>query len=50
MSHLINNLPLVIQDAAAVENLASAIKDDMGMLWMLIACSHHKNHSNISTH
>ena len=37
MSHLINNLPLVIQDAAAVENLASAIKDDMGMLWMLIA-------------
>ena len=34
MSHLINNLPLVIQDAAAVESLAGAIKDDMGMLWM----------------
>ena len=37
MSNFITNLPLVIQDAAAVENLASAIKDDMGMLWMLIA-------------
>ena len=37
MSHLINNLPLVIQDAAAVESLAGAIKDDMGMLWMLLS-------------
>ena len=37
MSHLINNLPLVIQDAAAVERLAGAIKDDMGMLWMLLS-------------
>ena len=39
MSHLINNLPLVIQDAAAVESLAGAIKDDMGMLWMLFLVS-----------
>jgi Amt family ammonium transporter len=37
MSHLINNLPLIIQDAAAVESLAGAIKDDMGMLWMLLS-------------
>jgi Amt family ammonium transporter len=37
MSHLINNLSLVIQDAAAVESLAGAIKDDMGMLWMLLS-------------
>ena len=37
MSHLINNLPLVIQDTAAVESLAGAIKDDMGMLWMLLS-------------
>jgi len=37
MSHLINNLPLVIQDASAVESLAGAIKDDMGMLWMLLS-------------
>lgn len=37
MSHLINNLPLVIQDAATVESLAGAIKDDMGMLWMLLS-------------
>ena len=37
MSHLINNFPLVIQDAAAVESLAGAIKDDMGMLWMLLS-------------
>jgi Amt family ammonium transporter len=37
MSQLINNLPLVIQDAAAVESLAGAIKDDMGMLWMLLS-------------
>jgi len=37
MSHLINNLPLVIQDSAAVESLAGAIKDDMGMLWMLLS-------------
>ena len=37
MSHLINNLPVVIQDAAAVESLAGAIKDDMGMLWMLLS-------------
>ncbi|MGB2299179.1 MAG: ammonium transporter [Flavobacteriaceae bacterium] len=37
MSHLINNLPLVIQDATAVESLAGAIKDDMGMLWMLLS-------------
>ena len=37
MSHFINNLPLVVQDAAAVEGLASAIKDDMGMLWMLLS-------------
>ena len=37
MSYLINNLPLVIQDAAAVESLAGAIKDDMGMLWMLLS-------------
>ena len=37
MSHLINNLPLVIQNAAAVESLAGAIKDDMGMLWMLLS-------------
>ena len=37
MSHLINNLPLVIQDAAAVESLAGAIKEDMGMLWMLLS-------------
>jgi len=37
MSHLINNLPLVIQDTAAVERLAGAIKDDMGMLWMLLS-------------
>mgnify|MGYP000648448572 CR=1 FL=1 len=37
MSHLINNLPLVIQDAPTVESLAGAIKDDMGMLWMLLS-------------
>ena len=37
MSHLINNLPLVIQDASAVVSLAGAIKDDMGMLWMLLS-------------
>ena len=37
MSNFINTLPLIIQDAATVESLAGAIKDDMGMLWMLIA-------------
>ena len=37
MSNFITNLPLIIQDAATVESLAGAIKDDMGMLWMLIA-------------
>ena len=37
MSNFINTLPLIIQDAATVESLAGAIKEDMGMLWMLIA-------------
>ena len=37
MSNFINTLPLIIQDAATVESLAGAIKDDMGMLWMLLS-------------
>jgi len=37
MSNFINTLPLIIQETATVESLAGAIKDDMGMLWMLIA-------------
>ena len=37
MSNFITNLTLIIQDADTVESLAGAIKDDMGMLWMLIA-------------
>ena len=37
MSNFINTLPQIIQDTATVESLAGAIKDDMGMLWMLIA-------------
>ena len=37
MSNFINTLPLIIQDAATVESLAGAIKEDMGTLWMLIA-------------
>ena len=37
MSNFINTLPLTIQEAVTVESLAGAIKDDMGMLWMLIA-------------
>ena len=37
MSNFINTLPLIIQETVTVESLAGAIKDDMGMLWMLIA-------------
>jgi Amt family ammonium transporter len=37
MSNFINTLPLTIQETVTVESLAGAIKDDMGMLWMLIA-------------
>ena len=37
MSNFINTLPLIIQETVTVEDLAGAIKDDMGMLWMLIA-------------
>ena len=37
MSNFINTSPLIIQETATVESLAGAIKDDMGMLWMLIA-------------
>ena len=37
MSNFINTLPLIIQEAATVESLAGAIKEDMGTLWMLIA-------------
>ena len=37
MSNFINTLPLIIQETATVESLAGAIKEDMGMLWMLIA-------------
>lgn len=37
MSNFINTLPLIIQETVTVESLAVAIKDDMGMLWMLIA-------------
>ena len=37
MSNLINTLPQIIQETITVESLAGAIKDDMGMLWMLIA-------------
>ena len=37
MSTFINTLPLIIQETVTVESLAGAIKDDMGMLWMLIA-------------
>ena len=31
------NIPLIIQDATAVEVLAESVKGDMGMLWMLIS-------------
>ncbi|WP_308993215.1 ammonium transporter [Mariniflexile litorale] len=31
------NMPLIIQDATAVEVLAESVKGDMGMLWMLIS-------------
>lgn len=31
------NMPLLIQDTAAVDALAESIKGDMGMLWMLIS-------------
>ena len=37
MSNFINTLPLIIQETVTVESLAGSIKDDMGMLWMLIA-------------
>jgi len=37
MSNFINTLPQIIQETITVESLAGAIKDDMGMLWMLIA-------------
>jgi Amt family ammonium transporter len=37
MSNFINTLPQIIQETVTVESLAGAIKDDMGMLWMLIA-------------
>ena len=37
MSNFINTLPLIIQETVTVEDLAGAIKDDMGMLLMLIA-------------
>ena len=37
MSNFINTLPLIIPETVTVESLAGAIKDDMGMLWMLIA-------------
>ena len=37
MSYFINTLPQIIQETITVESLAGAIKDDMGMLWMLIA-------------
>ena len=37
MSNFINTLPLIIQETVTVESLAGAIKDDMGMLWILIA-------------
>ena len=37
MSNFINTLPLIIQETVTVESLAGAIKEDMGMLWMLIA-------------
>jgi Amt family ammonium transporter len=31
------NMPLIIQDASAVEALAESVKGDMGMLWMLLS-------------
>ena len=37
MLNFINTLPLIIQETVTVESLAGSIKDDMGMLWMLIA-------------
>ena len=37
MSNFINTLPQISQETITVESLAGAIKDDMGMLWMLIA-------------
>jgi Amt family ammonium transporter len=37
MSNFINTIPLIIQETVTVESLAGSIKDDMGMLWMLIA-------------
>ena len=37
MSNFINTLPQIIQETITVESLAGAIKEDMGMLWMLIA-------------
>ena len=37
MSNFINTLPQIIQETITVESLAGAIKDDMGMLWMLLS-------------
>lgn len=34
---IFNFMPLIIQDATAVEVLAESVKGDMGMLWMLIS-------------
>jgi Amt family ammonium transporter len=37
MSNLFNTIYLAVQDTSSVEALAGSIKDDMGMLWMLLS-------------